>query len=100
MTQARHCLACTIHARGFNSRNAYFFSFVVSAAASATFFCTSTASLLTVLATFFESELAIRPLGSQPAATEMILPPFSMRKLVGIVLVSNVFHASPLESTA
>ena len=45
--------------------------------------CTSTASAETPLATFSESFLASRPLGSQPAATETILPPLSIRKLGG-----------------
>src|SRR5690349_6232992 len=49
MTQARQCLACIIHARGTVQQSDYFFSFAVSTAVSATFFCTSTASLLTVL---------------------------------------------------
>src|SRR5262249_6433724 len=68
--------------------------------ASSTFFCTSTASVLTVLATFSDSFLANSPLGSQPAAMATTLPPLSIKKFVGMVLVANTFQLSPLESTA
>src|SRR6266581_2410036 len=49
----------------------YFFCFLLSS----TLVLTSTGSALTVLATFSETFLASRPLGSQPAAMATILPP-------------------------
>src|SRR5205823_13661649 len=78
------------------SARGHFFSFFFSS----TVFLTSTGSVLIVRATFPESFLTSRPLGSQPAATATILPPLSIRKLVGMVLVSNTFQLSPLVSTA
>lgn len=49
--------------------------------------CRSTASVLSKLATFFDSALASNPLGSQPSAIDWMRPPFSIKKLVGIRLV-------------
>src|SRR5262245_54961770 len=65
-----------------------------------TFFLTSTGSTFSVAATFSARSLAIRPPGSQPADTRRMVPPLPIRKLVGIVLVSNTFQLSPLLSTA
>src|SRR4051794_18336246 len=56
-------------------------------AASLTFACTSTFSAPTRTAAFSESRAASRPLVSQPVEMAEILPPFSIRKLLGIVFV-------------
>src|SRR5262249_22627637 len=61
---------------------------------------TLTALPPTTRAAFSATLLASSPLGSQPAAMETILPPFSMRKLVGMVLVWKVVQLAPLGSTA
>src|SRR5438874_7596746 len=83
-----------------NRRRGYFRGACFSFFCASTAFFTFTASTPITLAAFAETVLAKRPLGSQPAAIEEILPPFSIKKFVGMVLVWNTFQASPLGSTA